>query len=129
MTAVVATNETILVVGGGISGMTAALEAAECGKDIILVEVAYNWRRAEYRDEPGPFPETPAGQRQFLAEVDQIVRQTPHGRRKGIFCWEPAVPRSPIASRGMFDDEEDVRRKAEDERKKRPAGAKDDDEE
>ncbi|MDO8704174.1 MAG: CoB--CoM heterodisulfide reductase iron-sulfur subunit A family protein [Sulfuricaulis sp.] len=35
---VVATNETILVVGGGISGMTAALEAAECGKDVVLVE-------------------------------------------------------------------------------------------
>jgi quinone-modifying oxidoreductase subunit QmoA len=38
MTAVVATNETILVVGGGISGMTAAIEAAECGKDVVLVE-------------------------------------------------------------------------------------------
>jgi quinone-modifying oxidoreductase subunit QmoA len=38
MTGVVATNETILVVGGGISGMTAALEAAETGKDVILVE-------------------------------------------------------------------------------------------
>jgi quinone-modifying oxidoreductase subunit QmoA len=38
MVDVVATNETILVVGGGISGMTAALEAAECGKDVVLVE-------------------------------------------------------------------------------------------
>lgn len=38
MTEVVATNETILVVGGGISGMTAALEAAECGKNVLLVE-------------------------------------------------------------------------------------------
>lgn len=38
MTDVVATNQTILVVGGGISGMTAALEAAECGKDVILIE-------------------------------------------------------------------------------------------
>jgi quinone-modifying oxidoreductase subunit QmoA len=38
MTEVVATNQTILVVGGGISGMTAALEAAECGKDVVLVE-------------------------------------------------------------------------------------------
>jgi len=35
---VVATNRTILVVGGGISGMTAALEAAECGKDVVLIE-------------------------------------------------------------------------------------------
>lgn len=38
MTEVIATNETILVVGGGISGMTAALEAAETGKQVGLVE-------------------------------------------------------------------------------------------
>jgi DNA-binding transcriptional MocR family regulator len=38
VTAFVATNQTILVVGGGISGITAALEAAECGKDVVLVE-------------------------------------------------------------------------------------------
>lgn len=38
MTAPIATNQTILVVGGGISGMTAALEAAECGKQVLLVE-------------------------------------------------------------------------------------------
>jgi quinone-modifying oxidoreductase subunit QmoA len=38
MTDVVATNETILVVGGGISGMTAALEAAETGKNVVVVE-------------------------------------------------------------------------------------------
>ena len=38
MTAVVATSQTILVVGGGISGIAAALEAAECGKDVVLVE-------------------------------------------------------------------------------------------
>ncbi len=31
-------NGTILVVGGGISGLTAALEAAEVGYDVILVE-------------------------------------------------------------------------------------------
>ncbi|KPK38806.1 MAG: heterodisulfide reductase subunit A [Gammaproteobacteria bacterium SG8_47] len=38
MADVVATNETILVVGAGISGMTAALEAAETGKQVVLVE-------------------------------------------------------------------------------------------
>ncbi|MCB2264214.1 MAG: FAD-dependent oxidoreductase, partial [Candidatus Thiosymbion ectosymbiont of Robbea hypermnestra] len=35
---VIATNATILVVGGGISGMTAALEAAETGRQVVLVE-------------------------------------------------------------------------------------------
>ena len=48
-----------------------AFMANEYDKDIMLVEVAYNWRPAEYRDKPGPFPETPEGQRQFLDEVDQ----------------------------------------------------------
>ncbi|AUB82377.1 CoB--CoM heterodisulfide reductase iron-sulfur subunit A family protein [Candidatus Thiodictyon syntrophicum] len=38
MTAPIATSQTILVVGGGISGMTTALEAAECGRDVVLVE-------------------------------------------------------------------------------------------
>jgi len=38
MTAPIATSSTILVVGGGISGMTAALEAAECGREVVLVE-------------------------------------------------------------------------------------------
>ncbi len=40
MSEVIATNETIMVVGGGISGLTAALEAAECGKQVLLVEKA-----------------------------------------------------------------------------------------
>ena len=38
MSASIATSQTILVVGGGISGMTAALEAAESGKQVILAE-------------------------------------------------------------------------------------------
>jgi len=38
MTHAVASNPALLVVGGGISGMTAALEAAECGRQVILVE-------------------------------------------------------------------------------------------
>ena len=38
MTEIVATSQTILVVGGGISGMTTALEAAECGKQVVLLE-------------------------------------------------------------------------------------------
>jgi len=40
MAAAIATDQTILVVGGGISGMTAALEAAECGHRVVLVEKA-----------------------------------------------------------------------------------------
>ena len=32
------TSQTLLVVGGGIAGMTAALEAAEAGREVVLVE-------------------------------------------------------------------------------------------
>jgi arabinogalactan endo-1,4-beta-galactosidase len=73
-------------------------------KGIIVVEVAYNWRPAEYRSKPGPFPETPEGQRQFLDEVHRAVLATPNGRGKGVFWWEPAVS-PPRNSRGMFDDD------------------------
>jgi len=38
MTEVVASNQTILVVGAGISGITAAVEAAETGNKVVLVE-------------------------------------------------------------------------------------------
>jgi len=73
------------------------------GKDIIVVEAAYNWRPAEYKAGGAPFPETPEGQREFLEEVNRAVLATPHGRGKGVFWWEPAVSPSPIHSRGMFD--------------------------
>lgn len=72
-------------------------------KDIILVETAYCWRPTEYRSRPGPFPETPAGQRDFLDAVHQIVRGTPGGRGAGVFWWEPAVT-GHLRSRGFFDD-------------------------
>jgi arabinogalactan endo-1,4-beta-galactosidase len=73
-------------------------------KDIILVEVAYNWRPAEYRNKPSPFPETSEGQRQFLDEVHRMVLSTPCDRGKGVFWWEPAVTGG-LRSRGMFDDD------------------------
>jgi arabinogalactan endo-1,4-beta-galactosidase len=77
-------------------------------KDIILVEVAYNWRPTEYRKHPAPYPETPDGQREFLEEVNRTVLNTPNNRGKGVFWWEPAVPPGAIASRGMFDENGDV---------------------
>jgi arabinogalactan endo-1,4-beta-galactosidase len=72
-------------------------------KDIMLVEVAYNWRPAEYIKKPGPFPESPEGQREFLETVARIIREAPDNRGKGIFWWEPAVQPSPIGSRALFD--------------------------
>jgi arabinogalactan endo-1,4-beta-galactosidase len=73
-------------------------------KPIVLVEVAYNWRPAEYREAPAPFPETPEGQREFLDEVNRAVMATPLGLGRGVFWWEPAVTGG-LRRRGMFDDE------------------------
>ena len=73
-------------------------------QDIIVVEAAYNWRPAEYRNKPGPFAESPEGQREFLDELNRVVQAAPNGRGIGVFWWEPAVPGGGIASRGMFDE-------------------------
>jgi arabinogalactan endo-1,4-beta-galactosidase len=81
-----------------------AFIALEYRKDIIVVETAYNWRPAEYRNRKGPFPETPEGQREFLAELNQVVLATPNNRGKGVFWWEPAVPPG-RNGRSMFDNE------------------------
>ena len=75
-------------------------------KDIILVEVAYNWTPTEYREKAAPFPETPEGQKAFLEEVNRIVMETPDNKGKGIFWWEPAVARR--GSRSFFDEEGNV---------------------
>jgi hypothetical protein len=81
-----------------------AFMANEYQKDIIVVETAYNWRPGQYREKPGPFAESPAGQREFLEEVNQAVLATPNGRGKGVFWWEPAVAGG-RNGRGMFDND------------------------
>jgi arabinogalactan endo-1,4-beta-galactosidase len=79
-------------------------------KEVMVVEAAYCWRPTEYREHPAPFPETPEGQRQFLATVHEILLQVPDGLGTGLFWWEPMVAQRPgraggLRSRGMFDDE------------------------
>jgi arabinogalactan endo-1,4-beta-galactosidase len=78
--------------------------AAAYQKDIVLVEVAYCWRTAEYKQRKGPFPETPEGQKEFLDEVNRLVMSTPGNRGIGVFWWEPAVT-GPLRSRGFFDND------------------------
>ena len=83
-----------------------AFTANTYGKDIIVVETAYNWKPArESSGRAGPFPETPEGQRDFLEEVTRVAMNTPNGRCKGVFWWEPAVGnRGGLGSRGFFDE-------------------------
>jgi arabinogalactan endo-1,4-beta-galactosidase len=78
--------------------------ALEYQKDIVLVEVAYNFMPQEYKDKPAPFPESPSGQKAFLEEVNDIILSIPNNRGIGIFWWEPAAPKRGFSSRTMFDE-------------------------
>lgn len=91
---------------GSLNDLRKNLEfmAREYQKNIIVVETAYNWQPGNYINKPAPFAESPAGQREFLDEVNRIVMETPNGRGKGIFWWEPAVT-GPLTIRGFFDDQ------------------------
>jgi arabinogalactan endo-1,4-beta-galactosidase len=89
---------------GSLNDLRANLEfmAAAYNKDIYVVETAYNWKPGNYIKHPGPFPETPQGQRDFLDALNRVVMATPNGHGKGIFWWEPAVG-GQLAARGFFD--------------------------
>ena len=88
-----------------------------------MVETAYPWTLGWFDDTHNPvglpehllpgYPATPAGQRDFLAAVLDIVRAVPDGRGRGVFWWAPEW----IASDGfgsswenlsLFDDEGEV---------------------
>jgi arabinogalactan endo-1,4-beta-galactosidase len=78
--------------------------ANEYDREIILVETGYYWTPGRFfREQPGPFPETPEGQRQWLEAVNDIVLNTPRGLGKGVFWWEPM-----IRGRGYFDNDGNV---------------------
>lgn len=78
--------------------------AREYRKDIIVVEAAYNWTPGNYRAKPGPFPETPEGQKEFWEEVNRVVQATPDGRGIGLMWWEPAVAGA-LGARSFFDND------------------------
>jgi len=91
---------------GSLNDLRSNLEfmTAHYQKDIIVVETAYNWRPGNYVNKAPPFPESPEGQRAFLDELNRVVMETPNGRGKGMFWWEPAV-KGNLAIRGFFDDQ------------------------
>jgi len=91
---------------GSLQGLRENLNfmAGHFHKDIVLVETAYCWRPTEYKTRPGPFPETPEGQRDFLDEVNRLVLNTAENRGIGVFWWEPAVTGG-LRSRGFFSDD------------------------
>ncbi len=76
--------------------------ARRYGKKIIVVETAYDWKPGRYIGKAAPFPETPAGQRDFLEELNRIVMQTPDELGGGIFWWEPTAGGG-LAASDFFD--------------------------
>ena len=72
-------------------------------KPVVIIEAAYNWVPGNYLYTPGPYPETPAGQKAFLLAVAQAVAAVPNGLGAGVFWWEPAVNDVQLAKRGLFD--------------------------
>lgn len=80
----------------------------EYNKDIIVVEVAYNYTSQEYKDKDAPFPETPEGQKAFLEEVNNIILNVPNRRGIGVFWWEPAAPNKGFESRTFFDSKGNI---------------------
>jgi arabinogalactan endo-1,4-beta-galactosidase len=84
-----------------------AFMAATYKKPIIVVETAYSWKPDNYVKKPGPYPETPEGQREFLEALAKVVAATPDGLGRGVFWWEPAV-NNDLVRRGLFDDKGDA---------------------
>jgi arabinogalactan endo-1,4-beta-galactosidase len=82
-----------------------AFMATRYKKPIVLAETAYDWHYGEdFAGKKREFPETPEGQREYLAAVVEVVKQTPNGLGRGVFWWEP-MAEGAIAKRGIFDDE------------------------
>jgi len=79
---------------GALTNLEMTLKAAaEHGKPIIVVEVAYPWKGKKelLKDNTDSFlhPLTPAGQRDFLKDAIKIVRETPNGLGRGVIWWHP----------------------------------------
>ena len=75
-------NKRILVVGGGVSGMTAALEASKTGYEVLLVEksgtlggwAAELWKRVPYREPYADPADTTAPELVKKIEADKRIK-------------------------------------------------------
>lgn len=75
--------------------------ASRYNKDIVIVETAYPWSTGYQNDNttnlvgPGTtlipdYPATPAGQKNFLLKLLEIIKETNNNKGIGFFYWEPA---------------------------------------
>jgi arabinogalactan endo-1,4-beta-galactosidase len=91
---------------GGIAKLRGNLHdlALRYQHPIIVVETAYNWTPGDFIGKKSEFPESPAGQADFLRAVNVAVRSIPHGLGQGVFWWEPAAE-GVLQGKGFFDSD------------------------
>ena len=95
------TSKTILVVGGGITGMTAALEAADAGYDVVLVE-----KEAELGGWAAKFYKLTAFEKPFNRIVDSSAIQEMINRVESnpkIKVYKSTTIEKISGQPGMFD--------------------------
>ncbi|ATC66034.1 arabinogalactan endo-1,4-beta-galactosidase [Nibricoccus aquaticus] len=78
---------------GGIASLRETLTAVAEGfkKPVMVVETAYPWKLDSHWEGKKnlDWPLTPDGQKQFLSEVNQAVRDLPDGLGAGVCWWHP----------------------------------------
>jgi arabinogalactan endo-1,4-beta-galactosidase len=80
---------------GDFCGLRATLQRSVelTSKPVLVVETAYFWSpdpELEPRDLIlYPMPFTPAGQQQFMTELNHTVKNLEHGMGKGVIYWHP----------------------------------------
>ena len=72
----------------------------------MVVETAHAWRKSahgfidEQQEKIAGFPATPAGQKQVLDLVANIVASLPDEMGQGIYYWEPICVRKTVRAAG-----------------------------
>jgi len=91
--------------------------AATYQKDIVIAETAYPWKDSQRWSSRKnmAWPISAQGQRQFMAELIQTVRETPGGHGAGVIYWHPeSVPLRGMGrvwnggDMSLFDDQGDA---------------------
>jgi arabinogalactan endo-1,4-beta-galactosidase len=84
-------------------------------KEIVIVETSYPWKNADLwsKRKNMVWPVSPAGQKKFMGDLIETVRQTPGGYGVGVVYWHPESvpskdPNSCVWNGGamaLFDDQ------------------------
>lgn len=68
-------------------------------KDILICETGYPWKQVpDLRGKAMQWPQTPAGQKQFLQQLVALLRSQPEGRVLGYAWWYPES----VQVKGLF---------------------------